>query len=418
MLLSLAACGGKVSDGKSGGEPDPNAGKYQGISAKALGMTMDMSEVYPGETWVELKSGGKGTVMLDGDEFPMKWTLDGEAITITIDGVDSVGSLADGVLTVDLMEMGVEMTFLKEGAEMPAPEVTYQDAGYWEIVRMESEDPESAISEEDMASVKSVGVQMYMELNADGTGALFMEDEMPLTWADGAISFTEENMTVSYTLENGEMKLDMIETVLVLRKGEKPEPVASEMEQAGFTYFMEEGEPYAFINWCADNEELETFGEATAVSYEIFESADGYAPLEGYEWRTATIEIRFSDDNAWEYGIDGIFMSFEDYYNTKLLDDTAEVVEETDTYYQYRYTVIHNGQEMDAYYFDQAGTWSDWYEDEYGNHECKFTIVEEFLVPVGYDGCVVSLANGRLEWPDGSHITDLDPDEFLLFRLN
>ena len=410
MLLSLAACGG--------GEPDPNAGKYQGISAKALGMTMDMSEVYPGETWVELKSGGKGTVMLDGDDFPMKWTLDGEAITITIDGVDSVGSLADGVLTVDLMEMGVEMTFLKEGAEMPAPEVTYQDAGYWEIVRMESEDPESAISEEDMAFVKSVGVQMYMELNADGTGALFMEDEMPLTWTDGAITFTGENMTVSYTLENGEMKLDMIETVLVLRKGEKPEPVASEMEQAGFTYFMEEGEPYAFINWCADNEELETFGEATVVSYEIFESADGYAPLEGYEWRTATIEIRFSDDNAWEYGIDGIFMSFEDYYNTKLLDDTAEVVEETDTYYQHRYTVIHNGQEMDAYYFENAGIWSDWYEDEYGNHECKFTIVKEFLVPIGYDGCVVSLANSRLEWPDGSHITDLDPDEFLLFRLN
>ena len=116
MLLSLSACGG--------GEPDPNAGKYQGISAKALGMTMAMSEVYPGETWVELKSGGKGTVILDGDDFPMKWTLDGEAITITIDGVDSVGRLADGVITVDLMDMGVEMTFLKEGTEMPAPEVT------------------------------------------------------------------------------------------------------------------------------------------------------------------------------------------------------------------------------------------------------------------------------------------------------
>ena len=180
LLLSLSAC--------TGGEPDPNEGKYQAVSAKAMGVTMDVAEVYPGETWVELKSGGKGTVMLDGDDFPMKWTLDGEAITITIDGVDSVGSLADGVLTVDLMEMGVEMTFLKEGAEMPAPEVTYQDAGYWEIVRMESEDPESAISKEDMAFVKSVGVQMYMELNADGTGALFMEDEMPLTWADGAIS--------------------------------------------------------------------------------------------------------------------------------------------------------------------------------------------------------------------------------------
>ena len=410
MVLSLAACGG--------GEPDPNAGKYQGISAKALGLTMEMSEVYPGETWVELKSGGKGTVMLDGDDFPMKWTLDGEAITITVEDVDSVGTLADGVLTVDLMNMGVEMTFLKEGAQTPAPKTTYNDAGYWEIVRMESEDPASAISEEDMAFVKSLGVLMYMELNADGTGALFMEDEMPLTWTDGAISFTEENMTVSYTLENGEMKLDMIETVLVLRKGEKPEPVVSEMEQAGFIYFMEEGVPYTFANRCADNEELDSVGEATVVSYEVFESADGYEPLEGYEWRAATIEIRFFDDNAWAYGIESILRSAEDYYNTKLLDDTAELVAEADTYDQYRYTVVYNGQEMDAYYFDNAGTWSDWYVNEDGNHECKYTYVKEFLVPVGYDGCVVSLANRRVEWPDGAYITDLDPDDFLLFRLN
>ena len=410
MLLSLAACGG--------GEPDPNAGKYQGISAKALGMTMDMSEVYPGETWVELKSGGKGTVMLDGDDFPMKWTLDGEAITITIEDVDSVGTLADGVITVDLMDMGVEMTFLKEGAEMPAPKATFNDAGYWEIVRMESEDPASAISEEDMAFAKSVGVLMYMELNADGTGVLFMEDEMPLTWADGAITFTEENMTISYTLASGEMKLDMLETVLVLRRGEKPEPVASEMEQAGFIYFMEEGEPYFFDNQCIDNEDLDSVGEATVVSYEIFESADGYDPLEGYEWRAVTIEIRFFDDNAWEYGVEGILMSSEDYYNTKLLDDTAELVKEADTYDQYQYTVVYNGQEMDAYYFDNAGTWSDWYVNEDGNNECKYTVVEEFLVPVGYDGCVVSIANSRVEWPDGAYITDLDPDDFLLFRLN
>ena len=283
---------------------------------------------------------------------------------------------------------------------------------------MESEDPASAISEEDMAFVKSLGVLMYMELNADGTGAMFMEDEMPLTWTDGAITFTGENMTVSYTLETGEMKLDMIETVIVLRKGEKPEPVASEMEQAGFIYFMEEGEPYIFANRCMDNEDLDAVGEATVVSYEIFESADGYEPLEGYEWRAATIEIRFFDDNAWKYGVEGARGSFEDYYNTKLLDDSAELIEETDTYDQYRYTVIRDGQQMDAYYFSNAGTWSDWYVNEDGNHECKFTIVKEFLVPAGYDGCVVSIANSRLEWPDGAHITDLDPDDFLLFRLN
>ena len=105
MLLSLAACGG--------GEEDPNAGKYIGVSAAVGGFSMPMSEIYEGETWIELKSGGRGTIMLDGDDFSMKWALEGEEFTITIQGVDSVGTLRDGVITVDLMDMGCVMTFEK-----------------------------------------------------------------------------------------------------------------------------------------------------------------------------------------------------------------------------------------------------------------------------------------------------------------
>ena len=105
MLLSLAACGG--------GEEDPNAGKYIGVSAAVGGFSMPMSEVYEGETWIELKSGGRGTIMLGGDDFSMKWTLEGEDLTITVQGVDSVGTLQDGVITVDLMDMGCVMTFEK-----------------------------------------------------------------------------------------------------------------------------------------------------------------------------------------------------------------------------------------------------------------------------------------------------------------
>lgn len=213
MVLSLAACGGETAE-------DPNAGKYLGTTAKALGMTMEMSEIYPGETWLELKSGGKGTIMLDGDDFPMKWALEGEAITITIDGVDSVGTLADGVITVDLMNMGVEMAFLKEGMEAPVAAATYSDAGYWEVVRVESEDPETAISEENMETVKAAGVRMYMELKSDGTGVLFMDEELPLTWQDGTITFTEDAMSVSYVVENGELALNMVEMVFVLRHRE------------------------------------------------------------------------------------------------------------------------------------------------------------------------------------------------------
>ena len=420
MLLSLAACGGSA-------EEDPNAGKYLGTTAKALGMTMEMSEVYPGETWVELKSGGKGTIMLDGDDFSMKWTLEGETITITIEGVDSVGTLADGVITVDLMNMGVEMSFLKEGAEMPVAAATYNDAGYYDLIRIDGATEEDSVSEEDLTMLRELGMYMYLELLGDGTGMLFMDEEMPVAWADGTVNFTEDDLSISYTLEGDILTLDMLESVLVFRKGEKPvatepvetePPVVSEMEQAGFTDFMEVGVPYAFTSQCYENEDYDTTGELTVTSYEIFESAEGYEALEGYEWRVVTVEARFFDDNAWDYGISSPGVNSEDYYNVKLHDDTSELVEETDTYDQSRYTIIHNGQETDAYSFYNYGSWSGWSTDEAGNHESTYTQTWDFLVPIGYDGCVVGFRSRRVEWPDGAYITDLNPDDFLLFRLN
>ena len=402
MLFSLSACGG--------GEEDPNAGKYLGTTAKAMGMTMEMSEVYPGETWVELKSGGKGTIMLDGDDFPMKWALEGEAITITIDGVESIGTLADGVITVDLMNMGVEMTFLKEGAEMPVAAATYDDAGYWEVVRVESEDPESAISEEDMEIVKAAGVLMYMELNADGTGIMFIEEEMPLTWQDGTITFTDDAMSVSYVVENGELSLDMFEAVFVLRQA------TSEMAEAGITSFMEEGIPYAYATATSDDASMLTTGEATVTSYEIFDSADGYPATEGYEWRVVKMEVRFYDENTSKYGCQ-TSATFDDYYNSKLHSDTFKQEDKTDQYTLYSYHIIHEGQETEGFcYFSTS--WGDWYTGEAGNDEIIRYIQWDFLVPVGYDGSVAVLRDARTQWPDGAYITDLNPADFLLFRAN
>lgn len=409
MLLSLAACGGST-------EEDPNAGKYLGTTAKALGMTMEMSEVYPGETWVELKSGGKGTIMLDGDDFSMKWTLEGEAITITIEGVDSVGTLADGVITVDLMNMGVEMTFLKEGAEMPVAAATYNDAGYYDLIRIDGATEEDSVSEEDLTMLREMGMYMYLELLEDGTGMLFMDEEMPVAWSDGTVNFTEDDLSVSYTLEDDILTLDMLESILVFRKGEKPEPVVSEMEQAGFTDFMEVGVPYAYTTSCGDDEGHTTTAEAIVTSYEIFDEAEGYAPLEGYEWRVVKMEARFYDENAGAYGAWPAYR-WEDYYNTKLHDDTIELVEETEEYDQYCHTVIYNGEEMDAYTFVTA-YFGDWYTAEAGNREIIFFYQVDFLVPVDYDGCVAGMQDNRLELLDGTYITDYDPSNFLLFRLN
>jgi len=409
MLLSLAACGGST-------EEDPNAGKYLGTTAKAFGMVMPMTDIYEGETWLELRSGGRGTIMLDGDSFPMKWNLEGDIFTLTIDGEDSVGTLEDGVIVLDLMDMGVEMTFLKEGAEMPVAAATYNDAGYYDLIRIDGATEEDSVSEEDLTMLREMGMYMYLELLEDGTGVLFMEEEMPVTWADGTVNFTEDDMSVSYTLEDDILTLDMLESILVFRKGEKPEPVVSEMEQAGFTEFMEVGVPYAYTTACSEDKTIATTAELIVTSYEIFEEAEGYQPLEGYEWRVVKMEARFYDENANAYGVWPACRR-EDYYNTKLHDDTEELVEETEEYDQYCHMIIYNGQEMDAYTF-VTYNWGDWYTAEAGNSEVIFYYQVDFLVPVGYDGCVAGMEDNRLESLDGTYITDYDPADFLLFRLN
>ena len=269
--------------------------------------------------------------------------------------------------------------------------------------------------------LREMGMYMYLELLSDGTGIFFMEDELAVTWTDGTVNFTDDNMSINYTLENGELVLDMLEAKLFFRKGEKPAetepPVASEMEQAGFTDFMEVGEPYAYTTACSKDETKSTTAEVIVTSYEIVESAEKLEAREGYEWRVVTMEAKFFDDNAATYGSRPITQA-EDYYNTKLHDDTNVKLEKGVAWKDYytadleSYTIIYQGQEMEAYCLD-GYKWSGWVDRENTLYQ-----LWAFQVPVGYDGCVTGFRDARVEWADGTYITDYDPADFLLFRLN
>ena len=129
------------------------------------------------------------------------------------------------------------------------------------------------------------------------------------------------------------------------------------------------------------------------------------------------MEVRFYDENTRKYGC-SIQPNFHDYYNAALFDDTSEVVKETDSYEAYAATVIHNGQEADVYVYWNYLQWSDWYTGASGNSEVICYLQWDFLVPVGYDGCVAGLQDYSLEMPDDTYITDYDPADFLLFRAD
>lgn len=105
FILTVFGCG------KS--EPDPNSGVYKGVSAEMMGVSMSIDELYEGGVTFELKDGGKGTCTIDGTDYNIKWTLDGDTFHAKGGGAEFDGTLSNGVMQLDdLMGMGVNMTFV------------------------------------------------------------------------------------------------------------------------------------------------------------------------------------------------------------------------------------------------------------------------------------------------------------------
>ena len=117
LVLSLTACGSK--DG--GDSADPNLGKYLGTEFSGDGNEwLSLDEVYDeGESYIELKSGGKGVFCLGGDATDIKWALESDgAFKLTRDSLESNGTLQNGIITLtDLWGNNVTITFVKEDGE-------------------------------------------------------------------------------------------------------------------------------------------------------------------------------------------------------------------------------------------------------------------------------------------------------------
>lgn len=105
LIFALAACGG---------EPDPNAGVYKATTAEMSGISLDVNSVYDGGLSFELKDGGKAIMTMGGDDYNLRWKLEGDAVTIIAADTELTGTLADGTMVLD-MGSGITVTLVKEG---------------------------------------------------------------------------------------------------------------------------------------------------------------------------------------------------------------------------------------------------------------------------------------------------------------
>ena len=232
-VLAVALIVGLISciAGGGGNSSDPTLGIYNGVSCSYSGFEMSAE----GE-WIELKSGGKLKMNLMGEEYSGKWELDGEDLTVTQAGDTFYGTLRNGTLVLDLS--GVIYTYKKEVTDTSAPSAP--EAGYWALKYSEG-DESMAMDEETVAMLAEMGIVIYIDLKEDGTGIFMMEEAMPITWSNGKI-VADDGSEVLYTLENGELIVDIQDALMHFVPGKKSaeteNPSSGDLSDSEITYYM------------------------------------------------------------------------------------------------------------------------------------------------------------------------------------
>ncbi len=108
LLCSLCGCNGKTY-----------LGKYAGYYVEAEGRVHPMEDYFNGDNYLELDRFGKAVLMVNNTAHELKWKeKEGE---ITFKEAEDIfyGYIKDGVIVLDYMGWGMEMTFAMDGAQVP-----------------------------------------------------------------------------------------------------------------------------------------------------------------------------------------------------------------------------------------------------------------------------------------------------------
>lgn len=171
------------------------------------------------------------------------------------------------------------------------------------------------------------------------------------------------------------------------------------------------GAHYDYETVCYDDPAFKTVGDVVVLDYSTFNSDATHAAKDGYEWRAATFQILYGDDNANMYGY-STGHTREDYYNIRLNDDTT-VYDDNDNA---TFTVNYYGEDRECFYSFESLV-NEWQEGE-DDYVANVVFRVAFQVPVGYDGCVYGLRDGAVEWPEDGYVYDIyTPGSFHYFRF-
>jgi len=168
----------------------------------------------------------------------------------------------------------------------------------------------------------------------------------------------------------------------------------------GLDHFVPFMDTASFVTECMDDSSKETTGYFTVMADETSPRDDGM------EDRHICFLVSFSDSNAEKYK-PVFFFIFEDYYDSKLMNDT--MVDYGDRCYSY--DVFWNGEQQTVY-FAYAHSETGWI-----NHSNTEQYDFYYTVPEGYDGIVLGVTR-PLYGVTSDYIYDYATDETLFYRAD
>ena len=165
-------------------------GVYHADKGVAYGSEVEISEMWEKGFSIELQEGGKCIAVIDGQRSEATWLLDGENFTLTEGSMELTGTFSDGVICLsDIMGMGVDLYFSKDGSMRPENQdsVPNESAwegdyyGWWTVV-----DAGGEYNDDDIYLYHAWDVCAFIEDNGDGTGyiEIWDEDNDDVAWAD------------------------------------------------------------------------------------------------------------------------------------------------------------------------------------------------------------------------------------------
>lgn len=113
-ICMLTACGGGNAD-------SAYVGKWVSVAGEAMGVTLTGDDI-SGFAF-DLQDGGKAVFTVEGESENVKWKTEGNVITITENGIEMTGTLENDTMVFEnKLDMGVDLTFAKEGTDAAKPE--------------------------------------------------------------------------------------------------------------------------------------------------------------------------------------------------------------------------------------------------------------------------------------------------------